>query len=282
MVVCFVDWLSIGSNLWPKFKSGSSIVYINPDGKVYGANMGPPGSCRPQMGPCWPHIPCYQGGSFTRRIVLLRSSHGQKVTSKHPEKRWLFVDKLIMNWLVDDEWCNINDIIWRIEGILQFDGHFIKKIFVKHLTLNTLRWSDACMRQWITHHWFRWWLAKWSAPSHYLNQWWNTIYWTLKNKFQWNINRNSFIFIQEDAFENVVCVMATTFSYRVKFFRGKINIYLHFVSYHHIDTTQVVEILPQIRQEPTILYSQYHGCWCPGDVRSQGINSHDIDLVKPR
>ena len=38
---------------------------------------------------------------------------------------------------------------------------------------------------------------------------------------------------------------------RAKFFRENINIYLHFVSYLHIDTTQVVEILPQIRQEPT-------------------------------
>ena len=38
---------------------------------------------------------------------------------------------------------------------------------------------------------------------------------------------------------------------RAKFFRESINIYLHFVSYLHIDTTQVVEILPQIRQEPT-------------------------------
>ena len=31
-----------------------------------------------------------------------------------------------------------------------------------------------------------------------------------------------------------------------------------------------------------ILHSQYHGCWCHGDVRSQGISSHDIDLVIPR
>ena len=38
---------------------------------------------------------------------------------------------------------------------------------------------------------------------------------------------------------------------RAKFFRGNINIYLHFVSFLHIGTTQVVEILPQIRQEPT-------------------------------
>ena len=38
---------------------------------------------------------------------------------------------------------------------------------------------------------------------------------------------------------------------RAKFLRGNINIYLHFVSFLHIDTTQVVEILPQTRQEPT-------------------------------
>ena len=36
-----------------------------------------------------------------------------------------------------------------------------------------------------------------------------------------------------------------------KFFRRNINIYSHLVSFLHIDTTQVVEILPQIRQEPT-------------------------------
>ena len=38
---------------------------------------------------------------------------------------------------------------------------------------------------------------------------------------------------------------------RAKFFRGNINIYLHFVSFLHIDRTQVVEILPEIRQEPS-------------------------------
>ena len=36
-----------------------------------------------------------------------------------------------------------------------------------------------------------------------------------------------------------------------KFFGGNINIYLHFVLFLHIDATQVFEILPQIRQEPT-------------------------------
>ena len=38
---------------------------------------------------------------------------------------------------------------------------------------------------------------------------------------------------------------------RAKFFWGNINIYLHFMSFLHIDMTQVGEILPQIRQGHT-------------------------------
>ena len=102
-------------------------------------------------------------------------------------------------------------------------------------------------------------------------------------------NQNSNIFIQDKVFENVVhkchplCSVICINPLRAKFFRGNINIYLHFVSFLHIDTMQVVEILPleQDKNLP-ILHNQYHGCWCPGDVRSQGISSHDIDLVKPR
>ena len=36
-----------------------------------------------------------------------------------------------------------------------------------------------------------------------------------------------------------------------KFFRGNINIYLHFMSLFHIDVTQVLKILPQVRPGPT-------------------------------
>ena len=69
--------------------------------------------------------------------------------------------------------------------------------------INSLRPSDAYMRQWISHQWLRQWLRAWSAPSHYLNQWQNIVNWTLKNKIQWNFNRNSYIFIHENAFENM-------------------------------------------------------------------------------
>ena len=65
-------------------------------------------------------------------------------------------------------------------------------------------------------------------------------------------------------------------------FQREHNIYLHFVSFLHVDTTQEVEILPQKDKNLPNLHSQYHGWWCPGDVRSQDISSHDIDIVKPR
>ena len=47
---------------------------------------------------------------------------------------------------------------------------------------------------------------------HNLNQCWNIVNWTLGNKFQWNLNKNSNIFIQENAFENVVWKMAAILS----------------------------------------------------------------------
>ena len=45
-----------------------------------------------------------------------------------------------------------------------------------------------------------------------MNQCWNIVNSTLTNKFQWNVNRNSCIFIRETAFENVVCEMAVILS----------------------------------------------------------------------
>ena len=52
----------------------------------------------------------------------------------------------------------------------------------------------------------------WSAPSHYLNQCWHIVNWTIGNKLQWNLNRNSHIFTQEKAFENVVWKMEAILS----------------------------------------------------------------------
>ena len=52
------------------------------------------------------------------------------------------------------------------------------------------------------------------VPSHYLKQCWITVNWTLRNKRQWNFNRNSNIYIQENALEHVVCKMESISSRR--------------------------------------------------------------------
>ena len=50
------------------------------------------------------------------------------------------------------------------------------------------------------------------VPSHYLTQFWIIVNWTLRNKLQWNFNRNSNIFNKKNALENVVCEMASILS----------------------------------------------------------------------
>ena len=48
-----------------------------------------------------------------------------------------------------------------------------------------------------------WRKSTWMAPSHYLNQCWYIVIWFFRNEFQWNINRNSNIFIDKNACEYV-------------------------------------------------------------------------------
>ena len=55
-------------------------------------------------------------------------------------------------------------------------------------------------------------LGAWPVPSHYLNQCWNIVNWDPGNKLQWNINQNSWIFIQENPSQNVVWKMAAILS----------------------------------------------------------------------
>ena len=61
-------------------------------------------------------------------------------------------------------------------------------------------------------HCFRQWLVACSAPSHYLNQWWLIVNWTLRNKLKWNSNQNTKLFINENTFENVAREMVVIVS----------------------------------------------------------------------
>ena len=44
--------------------------------------------------------------------------------------------------------------------------------------------------------------------SHYLNQYWVIVNWTIRNKLQWKFSQDTNFFIHENASENIVCEMA--------------------------------------------------------------------------
>ena len=94
-------------------------------------------------------------------------------------------------------------------------------------------------------------------PSPYLNQYLNIINSNLRNKFQWNLKRNPYIFIQENAFENIVCEMAANF-FRLQYVKPK-------CAGTDLSRLNWVNIMTG---------------WCPGSLRRQDISSHDIDYVE--
>ena len=86
-------------------------------------------------------------------------------------------------------------IIWTNAGILLIGplGTNLSEIlthwgWVTHMCVNTLTiiGSDNGL-----------------APGHYLNQWWDIANWALGNKFQCFLTQNLHFFIHENAFENV-------------------------------------------------------------------------------
>ena len=66
--------------------------------------------------------------------------------------------------------------------------------------LSSLRPSDAYMRRWTHHIWRQ--AIIWTNAL-------NSVNWSLRNKLQWHFNRNSKLFIQDNALEDVVCEMAS-------------------------------------------------------------------------
>ena len=84
------------------------------------------------------------------------------------------------------------------------------------------------------HHLFKQWLITCSTPSHYRNQCWFTLNWTLGNKFQWNLNQNTTVFTEENQFENVVCTMTAILSLPqcVHWFPGVITLHIFHISVH--------------------------------------------------
>ena len=76
-------------------------------------------------------------------------------------------------------------------------------IYSRSLSTHRGRMRLKCVSK-LGHHRLKKWLDDTLAPSHYLNQCWAILNWTLRNKLQWNLSRNSSILIQENKFENVI------------------------------------------------------------------------------
>ena len=78
--------------------------------------------------------------------------------------------------------------------------------------INSLRPRDAYMRDQTKPPLVQIMARRLFGASHYLNQCCDIVNWTLRNKLQWNFNRKTNIFIQENAFEGVVCEMSAMLS----------------------------------------------------------------------
>ena len=117
-------------------------------------------------------------------------------------------------------WCQFSTglVVTNIQGNISRNGNLVYIKFQAHIFISfdsvktkamlaLTHWgrmTHTNMRQLTNHDCLRWWLVVWWATSHYLNQCFNVVNWTLWNKFQWNLYRNLYVFIQENAFENFV------------------------------------------------------------------------------
>ena len=120
---------------------------------------------------------------------------------------------------------------WKMSAILSRPRCFM--ITSAHLT-HLPRVPHICVSE-LCQHWFRWWLVAWSVPSHYLNQCWLIVSWTLTNKFQLDLNWNVKLFLHENALENIICEMAAILSR----WRSD-NDYIHMNKWEH-DLTWYIE-----------------------------------------
>ena len=127
---------------------------------------------------------------------------------------WPQSSDLIGQWCVWTPLTYLSKVIWPLIWSVHWcsllyyhcTGHSISRnlthlLLVLHMCINKSG-----------QYWFRSWLVAYLAPGHYLNERWVIVNWTLRNKFQWNFNQNTEIFIHENASENIICKMSAILS----------------------------------------------------------------------
>ena len=120
----------------------------------------------------------------------------------------------------------------------------IRKSHKMKYFINSSPPSTACMCRWTSSAFFRQWLGACSAPSHYLNQCWLIVNWTLRNKRRWNSNLNTKLFIQKmhlkmsSARTAVICW--TLFPYQMGYLNLKENVIPNIWVYNNSVTITIV------------------------------------------
>ena len=82
----------------------------------------------------------------------------------------------------------------------------------------------------------------------YLNKSWNIINWNLRNKVKWNLKQNSYIFIQEDAHDNIVCELVS-----ILFWPQCVKI--SYTSWYQVSTLYTIKISNKSFHQPGSLYA---------------------------
>ena len=103
-----------------------------------------------------------------------------------------------------------------------------------------------------------------SAPSHYLNQCWNTVDLAFRNKRQWKLDRNSYVFIHGNAFESVRLQNGSHFGLASMCNERRLHPYLVREAENNVDTHEmlihlVIKTYKNIQHIPLPLkYTRWH------------------------
>ena len=112
------------------------------------------------------------------------------MTTWHESPFYILLASLVVAWVIKLTTSNANNDD-KVDSMANLS---FQCLGLTHLALVT----HICVSE-LGHHWFRQQLVACSVPNHYLNQCWFIVNWTPGNKFQWNLNLNFILFIQENA-----------------------------------------------------------------------------------
>ena len=101
-------------------------------------------------------------------------------------------------------------------------------------------------------------------PSHYLNQCCVIVYWTIRNKLQWNFNQNTKLSIHETASENIVCETAS----------------IHFHHAHHrVNTLRPRQNGRHFADDTFKCIFLNENVWIPIEITQKFVPNHPINNI---